>query len=65
MGHLNIKNTIYCKEDTWQNWLHVDILSTEYTQQSFTDSPRFFIVYVQHMWAILHDDDNDTQPQKI
>ena len=39
----------------------LDILSTEYTQQAFTDSSRSFTECVQGLWAILHNDDNEME----
>ena len=37
-------------------------LSKEHTQQAFTQMPKeFFTVYVQYLWAILHDKNSERE----
>ena len=34
----------------------LDTLSTQFTEQRFTDFSKYVTVCVQHLWAILHDE---------
>ena len=36
-----------------------DTLSTEHTHQTFTETSRYFVVCVQHLWAIPHYADKE------
>ena len=39
-----------------------DTLSTEWTQQAFTNPARLFAIHVQRLWGIVRSDDNEFGP---
>ena len=61
MSQMNTSNPIYYKDDKDENrdnsfWYP---FLAKYTKQALEDSSRSLIVHIQHLLAILHDDNNE------
>ena len=64
MVQLNVYTALYCREHKRvieRTGFILDKLSKEYTEQAFNDSTRSFTVCVHCLWAIMYDDDNETE----
>ena len=58
IGQLDVYNRMYRSQKRIGYMLGT--LTTENTQNAFADTSRSFTTRIQRLWAISHDDDNES-----